>query len=189
MNSQLSALVNQANATRAKIYYQLNQLEDLTGLSARSLKYRMTIVKDKYKDVPNLLTREGRCWKIHYTLIPEFLPIYKKEQTNVVNHPWETLVTWTTLDHYNSAYHIQLIHEVKERLPSANIAYVIEQDQRGANHIHAVSDGDHKSIEDAVVAVLGKYIPKKDYRAQIEKLQNSCSAVGYIKKTAGLTII
>lgn len=189
MKTEFKKLVNETNDGRVKIYYQLNQLESITGMSPRSLKYRMKIVKEKYKDMPSLLRRTGRAWEIHYTLIDQFLPKYKKNQTNIFNHKWETLVTWNTLDNYDVLYHIQLIKEVKEQLPSANIAYVVEKDERGVNHIHAITDEFKGNVEVAVAKVLGKYIAKKDFRSQIEKINNNTSITSYLRKNGEITII
>ena len=121
MKEESKEIINQINSGRAKIYYQLNQLEGLTGMSTRSLKYRMKEVKVKYSGVSHLLHRNGRAWEIHYTLIDEFLPKYNKKQTTIDNHKWETLLTWNTKDSYDIKYHIQLIHEVKQKLPWVNI--------------------------------------------------------------------
>jgi hypothetical protein len=149
----------------------------------------MKFVKEKYNNVPSLLHKEGRSWKIHHTLISEFLPIYSRKETTVVNHPWETMITWNTLDRYDVAYHTQLLHEVKQQLPEANIAYVVEKDGRGVNHVHAIVDTAPEVVGVAVENVLGRYISKKDYRAQIEKLHRTSSTASYIRKNGGITII
>lgn len=189
MKEENRIAINKINGTRSKIFYRLNQLNNMTGMSERSLKYRMKIIKEIYKDVPSLLRRTGRSWEIHYTLIDQFLPKYKKNQTNLTNHKWETLVTWNTLDNYDVLYHIQLIKEVKEQLPSANIAYVVEKDERGVNHIHAITDEFKDNLEVAVAAVLEKYLAKKDYRSQIEKINNKNSITSYLRKNGEMTII
>ena len=48
MKEESKKNINDINNGRAKIYYQLNQLEEITGLSTRTLKYRMKLVKEKY---------------------------------------------------------------------------------------------------------------------------------------------
>ncbi|MBC7523024.1 MAG: hypothetical protein H7239_01080 [Flavobacterium sp.] len=189
MKEEHRNVINKINGTRSKIYYRLNQLNNMTGMSERSLKYRMKTIKEKYKDIPVLLNRSGREWEIHYTLIFEFLPKYKKNQTNIINHKWETCLSWNTKDSYDVKYHVQLINEVKEQLPSANIAYVVEQDQRGVNHIHAVTDEFKENVEVAVATVLEKYLAKKDYRSQIEKINNNSSITSYFRKNGEMTII
>jgi hypothetical protein len=189
MNKECSELLNEINSNRAKIYYQLNQLGDLTGMSLRSLKYRMKIIKEKYYYVPTLLHRDGRAWQIHYTILNEFMPKYKKSQTTVRNHKWETLLTWNTVDSYDKNYHVQLISEVKKQLPYVNIGYVIEVDGRGFNHVHAVTDGYKENVKAAVDSVLSKYIAKKQYRCQIENINNRGSITNYLSKNGEITIL
>lgn len=189
MKVNAKEIINNINSSRIKIYYQLNQLEEITGLSPRTLKYRMKLVSEKYANIPNLLKRNGRAWQIHYTIIDEFMPIYTKSQTTLSNHKWETLVTWNMKDDYDVKYHTQLINEVKEKLPSCNIAYVIEMDGRNFNHVHALADGYNDEVTNAVSEVLEKYINKSDYRFQVEKINNRSSVTNYLKKSGTITII
>lgn len=189
MKKECNEIINEVNSHRAKIYYQLNQLQEMTGMSERSLKYRMKIIKEKYVTIPTLLHRTGRAWQIHYTIINEFMPKYKKSQTIISNHRWETLLTWNTKDNYDVKYHTQLINEVKENLPSVNIGYVIETDGRGFNHVHAVTDGYKESVEKAVDLILSKYIDRSQYRCQIEKINNNGSIISYLKKSGEITIL
>lgn len=189
MKKEYKEIINDVNCSRAKIYYQLNQLEYITGMSERSLKYRMKIIKEKYTNIPTLLHRNGRAWQIHYTIINEFMPKYKKNQTTVINHKWETLLTWNTKDNYDVKYHTHLISEIKENLPSVNIGYVIETDRRGVNHLHAVTDGHKESVEKTVNLILTKYIDRSQYRCQIEKINNNGSIISYLKKSGEITII
>lgn len=189
MNNEHKIVLNELNGKRAKIYYQLNQLEELTGLSSRALKYKMKVVKEKYANMPNLLHRTGKSWQIHFTLIGEFFSKYKKEKTVISNHPWETIITWNLVDNYDVDYHIQLINEVKEQLPSVNIGYVVEVDGRGINHLHAITDGYKDNIKDVVVGVLNKYIASNLYRPEVEKINNIGSVTSYLRKYGEITII
>ena len=72
----LMNVINEINKSRIQVYYNLNELIPITGLKARALKYRMLDVKQRYAETPHLLNKEGRSWKIHYTLIIEFMPKY-----------------------------------------------------------------------------------------------------------------
>ena len=189
MKESTKEVINNINSSRAKIYYQLNQLQTITGMSIRSLKYRMKEVKKKYLDIPTLLNRDSNKWQIHYTIINEFMPIYKKKHTNIMNHRWETLLTWNMLDSYDVKYHQQLISEVKDELPAVNIGYVIELDGRGVNHIHALTDGCKDEVEVAVASVLEKYIGTTQYRWQVEKINNHSSVTNYLLKSGEITII
>jgi hypothetical protein len=189
MKEECKKIINEVNGSRAKIYYQLNQLGAITGMSTRTLKYRMKIVKEKYSNLPSLLNRSGKSWRIHYTIVYEFFPKYKKNQTNVINHKWETLLTWNTKDDYDVNYHIQLIKDVKKEIPNVNIGYVVELDGRGVNHLHAITDGYKESVEVAVVSVLNKYIASNLYHYQIAKINNHGSITSYLQKNGGITIL
>ncbi len=189
MNEQCKQIINKINDNRAKIYYQLNQLEQITGMSTRSLKYRMKEVKIKYNNIPSLLYRVGRAWQIHYTIINEFFPKYKKKQTTINNHKWETMLTWNTKDSYDVNYHVQLIKEIKQELPSVNIGYVVESDGRGVNHLHAITDGYKDEVEVAVVGVLNKYIESSLYRNKVEEINSNSSTTSYLKKGGIITIL
>lgn len=87
MKEEAKQIINNINEGRVKIYYQLNQLNAITGLSMRALKYRMITVKEKYNGINSLLYKEGKKWQIHYTIIDEFMPVYKPRMTTVDNHP------------------------------------------------------------------------------------------------------
>jgi hypothetical protein len=79
MKKECINLVNESNKNRSNIYYKLNQLTVITGLSPRMLKYKMLIVKQKYAGVTNLLKKEGKSWQIHHSIINEFMPVYKRK--------------------------------------------------------------------------------------------------------------
>ena len=189
MKEKYNELLEKINGNRTKLYFKLKELETITGLCSRSLKYRMKKVKEKYSNIPSLLTKKGRDWQIHYTLIDDFMPKYNKSQTNIFNHKWETFVTWNMKNNYEVKYHIELIGQIKKKLPSANIAYVIEQDGRGYNHIHAIVDDNKDEVENVVSNVLRTYLDKSDFRTQIEKINNKGSITNYILKSGEITII
>lgn len=189
MKEKYNELLEKINTGRIKIYYKLNELETVTGLCSRSLKYRMKLVKEKYSNIPSLLAKKGREWQIHYTLIDDFMPKYNKSQTNIFNHKWETFVTWNMKNNYEVKYHVELIEQVKEKLPSAKIAYVIEQDGRGYNHIHAILDNNKNEVENVVTEVLTTYLEKNDFRTQIEAINNKGSVTTYLLKSGEITII
>ena len=189
MKERYNELLDKINSGRIKIHYKLNELVEITGLCNRSLKYRMKAVKEKYDNVPSLLRKKGREWMIHYTILDEFMPKYQKHETNIYNHKWETLVTWNLKNNYEVKYHVELIEQIKGNLPACNIAYVIEQDARGFNHLHAIVDEDNDNVEKVVNAVLSRYLEKTDYKSQIEKINNKSSITTYLQKSGKITII
>ena len=190
MKEECKKIVNELNDNRIKIYYQLNQLEEITGMSARSLKYRMKLVKEKYSGLPNKLHRVGRAWQIHYTIIDEFMPKNRMRKPNLTNSPWESFITWNLKNNYDVKYHIELIKEVQDEFPfCVNIAYVVEQDKRGYNHLHAIADIGKENMEKAVARVLKKYLETTDFRYQVTEINNKASVISYLRKNGVATII
>jgi hypothetical protein len=183
MKSKVKELLNEANEGRIKLYYNLAELETLTGMCSRALKYRMLDVKKKYKDVPMLLSKKYRQWYIHYTLVDEFKPKYKTKNRTVATYDLKTLATWNPKYNYDVKYHLQLIKEIKESLPAKLITYTVETDNRGYNHTHLVSDADVYEVHCAIEKTLNKYLLNKgEIQFKIEPITNKYSTVEYIKK-------
>lgn len=176
-------LINETNENRIKQYFNLTQLSEITGLGTRALKYRMLQVKEKYKDVPALLKKEGRNWNIHYTIINEFLPKYKTSNTTIYNFDWKSMCTWNTKFNYDFEYHKQIITEIKQELPNTKIIYAIEQDGRGINHVHLIADVLTDIVFSVTQKVLGQYMDiPTDCRIQTSTVLNRYSIIEYVKK-------
>ena len=177
--------INEINKTRIKIYYNLNELTNITGLKTRALKYRMLEVKEKYSDIPNLLKKEGRSWKIHYTLIIEFMPKYSPTTKTIYNDNWTSTSTWNPKNNYTIDYHVQLVEEVKAKLPEHKIAYTIETDRRGVHHVHLMSTAKTFDLANAIETVLGQYMElKKECMLQTTKIHNKYSLFEYLRKAS-----
>ena len=182
---EFKKLINITNENRLQTFYNLSQLKDITGLKTRALKYRMLIVKEKYKDVPNLLKKVGREWRLHYTLVNEFLPKYNTGTKTIYNHNWQTFTTWNPKNNYTIEYHKQLLNEIKDKLPNNTIVYTIEKDLRGVNHVHVVSDATKETMNQIVEGTLGQYLDLAfDCRIQTNTLNNKFSVIEYIKKAS-----
>ncbi len=185
VNTKMNKLLNEINKTRIKIYYNLNELTDITGLKTRALKYRMSEVKKKYTYIPHLLRKEGRSWKIHYTLIIEFMPKYSSNTKTIYNENWISTSTWNPKNNYSIDYHVQLVYEVKSQLPEHKIAYTIETDKRGVHHVHLMSTAQTIDLANAVEIVLGRYLDiKKECMIQTTKIYNKYSLFEYLKKAS-----
>ncbi len=179
---EFNKLINQTNESRIKVFYNLAELEKLTGLSTRALKYRMLEVKEKYKDVPMLLSKKFREWHIHYTIVDEFKPKYNiKGSTGIFD--LKTIATWNPKYNYDVKYHLQLIKEIKEQLPTNLITYTVELDSRGYNHTHLVTNADLHQVHIAINTILNKYLlGKSEIQFDIDHINNKFGTVEYIKK-------
>lgn len=179
MNEQ----INKANENRLKLFYSLTELTEITGLKTRALKYRMLEVKKKYNNIPNLLCKEGRTWKIHYSIIDNFLPKYTLKSNTVLSENWQSTSSWNTRDSYSLDYHIQLVNEIKTQLPKHQIAYTIEVDKRNIYHVHLISSASKDELSNVVENVIKKYLDiKKECRIVTDYIRNKISIIIYIIK-------
>lgn len=164
-----------------KKYYTSPEVMEKMGICLRTFRYRIAKLRIKYANVPSLLYKENNKWYIHRQLLKEFVP--KKRRTKTIyNKDWNTIVTWNTRDKYDIAYHQQLAKEIKEAFPKGNFDYVVEQTKGGTNHTHLVCDLSVEELEEPVDEIINNYIPKKEYRLQIEKIKASALARLYMDK-------
>jgi hypothetical protein len=182
MKKECINLVNESNKNRSNIYYQLNQLTIITGLSNRMLKYKMLKVKEKYAGITNLLKKEGRSWQIHHSIVNEFMPINKRKSTDDTNCRWSSFVTWNPIQNYDADYHVELVKEIKLNLPNNTIKYAIELDRRGFNHVHFVCDAVSSKTKKIVEEVLFKYFKWFEVMYQVTEIKNNYSSDKYLQK-------
>jgi hypothetical protein len=175
-------LIEQCNSKRSKIFYRLNQLEQITGLSPRMLKYKMKLIKVKYANIPSLLRKEGKCWKIHLSIVDEFMPIRKRKSYTESNYEWKTFATWNTKCFYTEDYHYQMIYEIKKELSNYLIRYTVETDGRDVPHPHFITDASEDETKRAVSKVLLKYMDESDVITKISSINNKYSSVSYTNK-------
>jgi len=57
-----------------KTYYSTADIMELYELSERTIRYRLTELKDKYKDRPRILSKNNKKWRIHNSIIEQFAP-------------------------------------------------------------------------------------------------------------------
>jgi hypothetical protein len=182
MKAHYNNLVNESNKKRSNIYYQLNQLNEITGLSARMLKYKMLKVKEKYAGVTNLLNKTGGKWQIHHSIINEFMPQNKRKTYNENNYNWTCFVTWNPFQNYDAHYHLELIKEIKSNIPDNTIKYTIELDRRGYNHVHFLSNATLIKTKEMVEKVILKYFSWHEVIYQVKEINNKFSSVHYTDK-------
>jgi hypothetical protein len=189
MKEKFNELINTANSKRNNTYYKLNQLPKITGLSIRMLKYKMIKVKKKYEGVTSLLEKDGKQWKIHYTIVNEFMPINKKKVYTENNYDWRTFVSWNPFDNYDTTYHKELIYQIKNEMPDNNMKYTIEMDGRGYNHVHFITDGKLAEVKTIVENVIYKYFSWTEISFEASTIINKFSSVRYANKAPIITEI
>lgn len=166
---------------KQKKYYTTSEVMLKTGICLRTLRYRISKLKVKYKNVPNLLYKKDNKWFIHRQILQEFVPKIRRSKT-LFNMNWKTFVTWIMADGYDNDYHIQLTKEIKEALPQGNFDFVIEKTKKGVNHVHMVTDLECGEIAVTVEEVISNYLPEKDFRLQIEKVRSAALTRNYMNK-------
>jgi hypothetical protein len=175
-------ILNKAKDGNTRLYYQLNQLIVLTGLSPRMLKYKMLKVKKKYNGRKELLKKEGKSWQIHYSIIIEFMPINKRKSNPISNDNWKCFATWNPHENRDVDYHYELIKEIKHQLPDNSIKYAIELDKRGNNHTHFICDASTKKTKKIVENVIANYFKWHEIIYQVADINNTFSSIRYITK-------
>jgi hypothetical protein len=174
--------IDKSNNSNTKIYYKLNQLNEITGLSPRMLKYRMKDVKIKYNGRTKLLQKEGKSWQIHHSIVDEFMPKNRRKSNPISNDNWKCFATWNPFQNYAVEYHYELIKEIKDELPDSKIKYAIELDNRGYNHVHFICNASTKKTKQIVESVIGKYFSWYEIRHQVADINNLFSSMRYIIK-------
>lgn len=189
MKEKFNELINTANSKRNKTYYKLNQLPKITGLSIRMLKYKMIKVKKKYEGVTSLLEKDGKQWKIHYSIVNEFMPVNKKKSYIENNYHWQTFVSWNPFQNYDKEYHQELIYQIKNEMPDKFFKYTIEQDRRGYNHVHFITDAQLPEVKIIVEKVILKYFSWHEISFEATTILNKYSSVSYANKAPIITEI
>jgi hypothetical protein len=115
--------------------------------------------------------------------VEEFQPKYHLKTKTIYNYRWQSMATWNPLYNYDTAYHVELVREIKRQLPDNVISYSVELDGRGVNHTHLISDAGTHELNEAVSSTLSKYIEnQKELRMLVQPIINKFSAVDYLQK-------
>ena len=170
------------NELKMKIYFSSTDVMNMTGISLRTLRYRIAELKEKYKGVKSLMFQKGNRWNIHNDIVGEFLPKYEPRWKNLYNINWQSFITWSTLNNYDMDYHKQIADELALNNPGSRFYYVLERTDNGKYHAHLLSTGDVKTIEESLRKILSGYIPYFEYRMEVSEVRNKVMAINYLQK-------
>ncbi len=170
------------NELKMKIYFSSTDVMKITGISLRTLRYRIAELKVKYQGVKSLLFQKGNKWQIHNDIVGEFLPKYEPRWKNLYNINWKSFITWSTLNNYDMAYHRQLADDLALKNPGIRFYYVLERTENGKYHAHLLSTGDTKDIDKSLRKILSDYIPYFEYRLEVSDVRNKVMAINYLQK-------
>ncbi len=164
------------------ITYSGKEVRELTGISLRTFRYRIEELK-RFKGIENYLEKRKNQWVIHQDLIHHFFHKTKrKEATNVYQIDWKTFITWAPGTDYPKEYHSHIIRQVINKFPNGLFLPVIEETDKGVNHVHMICDVDDVIMEKKIKEILEDYWHWWDYRLEVEPIQDVVLAVNYITK-------
>lgn len=189
MNISFTEAIRKLQEKRAKIYYSLKSLEKITSLSPRSLKYRMKLIKKKYEGDEFSLSKKGKQWNIHFTLINEFLPKYKGKRESIYAEKWITEFSWNLKNSYDYNYHSKLIELIKVNLGKYKIGFCIEKDERGYYHVHGISVASRNKVLDSVKKILSQFLDNKENRIKVNEVRDKYFYIEYMKKQGEIKFI
>lgn len=170
------------NQHKTKKYYTTNDVMNLTGISERTMRYRLNELSIKYENVPSLIFKNKRKWKIHSNLLEFFLPKYAPRVLTLSNYNWKTFATWVPLYNHPIEYHEELINDVKIMHPGGKFHYVIEKTKHGINHLHLVSDVERENLDKTIKEIIFKYIPNNECRVLTEDINRKTLTIQYMQK-------
>jgi DNA-binding Lrp family transcriptional regulator len=178
-NNQLEEFYNNR---KLKEYYSAKKIMELTGISERTFRYRVKELSEQYKEVPSLLHKKNRKWKIHYSIVDRFQPKYQPREFTLYNLNWKSFITWNTVDRFDNEYHQHLINEVMVAFPDSNFFSAIEKTKKDVNHVHMVSDASPNEIEITINKILQQYIKKGQYMLEVTEVIKKSQSINYLKK-------
>lgn len=163
-------------------YLDSNTIMLRLGISERTFRYRIKELSNKYQNNKNLISKTNNKWRIHYSLMDEFNSKYKPRKETAYNTKWKSFITWVPRDSYDVLYHLLIIDEVKQELPSVRIEFQIEETRNGCNHVHGLSDANDNIIRPALKKVMDKYFKSYEVRYDVEPVLNNYKAINYLNK-------
>ncbi len=169
-------------------YYTTSQIIKITGVSERTVRYRLSKLK-KTEGKQQLLYKDEDTnqWFISKLLVDEFYSKYKPRKATRYNQPWQSFLTWVMRDSYDDAAHNYLIKKVKDAFPHEDFnkdwCFVIEKTQRGINHVHGLSLLNHKILFPVIHSIIKESgIPETDYDVLIGEVENRHCSEKYLRK-------
>ncbi len=172
---------------RLEDYYTTRQLIKITGVSERTIRYRISKLKVKYQGLSRYMYKENDQWFISKLIVDEFYSRYKPRKATRYNQPWQSFITWVMRDSYDDDAHNFLIQAVKEKFPNKDMnkewCFVIEKTKRGVNHVHGLSMLHHEELFGKVYQVIKDAgIPETEYDVLVGEVENRHCAEKYLRK-------
>ena len=170
------------NGINQKYYYTTNQVKEITGISERTLRYRVSELKENHKDEVYMRKDQYGNWEIHYSIVDSFMPRTKPRKETPFNMDWCTFLSWTTKENFESTFHNALINQILTEHPKAIFMYCVERSDAGINHVHMLSDVNHTVLSKTASKVLKAVLEHDEFMLDYSPLRCKTSSVRYISK-------
>jgi hypothetical protein len=175
-------LLKDNNDKKLKKWYKLKDIVGLKNISYKSLKNMIKPIYQKHSKT-GLIYKKGRRYYISYKLLDEFC---LKQPRNGNKETWYSMdwlanISYTTKDHYDKAYHTEIIRQIKNTTITVNYLSAIEEDKSGRLHVHMLADWHPEILKPAIDKILNFYL-EGDYNLYCEPIQLKGACVDYLIK-------
>jgi hypothetical protein len=109
------------SVNRLNLYYQLNEVPHLLGISDKTSRRLVPLVKkDDEIKVNRLINKTNGVWSIHFSLLDNFLDkltykLNKNKQTSI-STPWQSFLTVNIKGGYTKSYYLMLFKILREQI-------------------------------------------------------------------------
>lgn len=168
---------------KLKVYYTLKEVSEIVGMHYNSCKNRVKYLKkNKYKNTSKLIYMEGKYYRIHESVLADFLPLKPDKRRKNVMSKYESFTTINPKEkYYSREIFDDFIKEIQIKLPKISLECAVEDNyyEKGKNmHIHILSDV--KSFYKEIAYLIEMFFGEVKVRE--ESPHNIFSVLKYIKK-------
>jgi len=131
------------------MYYKLKDLEKFVDLKPRMLKYRISKLKEKYKN-SDLLYKSGRQWNIHHTLVK----LFERKKNVLEKYNFKSFVSISFQDSLEIEYLIEIMNMLYNQMnliKKTTILYVIEKNKANNNHLHFLTNWEKIKVDESFI--------------------------------------
>lgn len=162
-----------------KEYYYLNEIlyNNLTNLKICQLKRRVKLISTKIKDT-TLITKVGKFWKIHNSLLPFFQSTWKKRSYNT------SVTIHITKNSYDYDYYKYLAERIYSHQIGEKFMFSVETSKEGKKHLHigtALSESKARAIIKKIEKEFQQVILFNPH-TEIKPIRNLIDYTSYISK-------
>lgn len=175
--------INKCHESDLKRYFKLKDLVSITGYSHRGIKKRAKEIIPNYCNIPNLFQKVGRDYKIHYSIVDNFMPSRPRKET-LYNREWTTfLVINPHSDYKDFKIFVKFIDELKMSFTDSYHYFAIESsfENKSKNvHLHLASTLTQNELKEEVYRLSDIYFGKS--KILYSEVINRYMTINYLRK-------